>query len=91
MAESETERADTSVAFLFAENGGSRRAVTRDVAGFNLPQANGGWTLKQSFLLAVDHVPPFDIEPEPVIRAIAADGFYCWDEQALPQPKGTGQ
>lgn len=83
--------AGDAVAFLFAENGGSRYAVTRDPAGFNLPEASKGWTLDKSFLLAVDHIPPVDAEPEPMLRAIDADGVYCWDTALLPQPKGTGQ
>lgn len=79
-----------AVAFLFEENGGSRRAIARDVIGERLPHAPRGWSLSRSFLLAVEHVPPVDVEPEPVIRAVRTDGYYCWDPSKA-RPKGTGQ
>ena len=81
--------ADT--AFLFEENGGSRRAITRDAQGAKLPDAPRGWSVTHTFLLAVDHVMPVDIQPEPVIRAVLDAGVYCWDTDEISLPKGTGQ
>ena len=78
-------------AFLFEENGGSRRAISRDLLGAKLPQAPHGWSVTQTFLLAIDHIMPVDLQPEPVIRAVLEDGVYCWDAGEISQPKGTGQ
>ena len=83
------DRAD--MAFLFEENGGTRRAITRDVMGAKLPDAPRGWSVTSTFLLAVDQVMPVDVNPEPVIRAILADGVYCWDTAQISQPKSTGE
>lgn len=76
-------------AFLFEEKGTSRRAVTR--APLQLPPSDQGWELAQTFSLGVQHVMPIDLDPEPVLRAILADGFYVWSDASLPEPSGTGQ
>jgi len=82
-------RADADQAFLFAETGTTRCAITRNP--MKLPPSDKGWKLVQSFTLGVQHVVPINVEPEPVIRAIDADGYCVWDENRLPEPKGTGQ
>ena len=53
--------ADT--AFLFEEIGGSRRAISRDLLGAKLPQSPQGWSVTHTFLLAVDHIMPVDLQP----------------------------
>ena len=84
---SDTDNADT--ALLFAERGTTRRAITREP--LQLPPSEPGWELVQTFLLGVQHIMPIERDPEPVIRAIAADGYYLWDASLLPEPSGTGQ
>lgn len=74
---------------LFEEQGGGRRAITREP--LELPPSTKGWVLVQSFALGVHHIMPIDMEPEPVLRALFADGYYVWDPNALAQPTGTGQ
>ena len=76
-------------AFLFAERGSTRRAITR--APLQLPVSDAGWELIQTFALGVQHIMPIDMDPEPVIKGILADGFFVWDEGRLPEPSGTGQ
>ena len=88
-AENGAGSADADQAFLFAENGTSRLAITR--APMELPESVAGWTLVQSFTLGVQHVMPIDKDPEPVIRAIFSKGFYVWDSAVLAEPVGTGQ
>ena len=84
-----TDDAEADEALLFEERGGRRRAITR--APLELPQSDDGWQLVQTFTLGIQHVMPIDMDPEPVIRAIAADGYYVWETEALPQPNSTGQ
>ena len=76
-------------AFLFAERSSSRKAITRQP--LQLPPSATEWELVHTFLLGVQHIMPIDMDPEPVIRGIVADGFYVWDEAMLPEPSGTGQ
>ena len=80
--------ADADQAFLFAENGTSRLAITR--APMELPESIAGWTLVQSFTLGVQHVMPIDKDPEPIIRAIFSEGFTSGIAPCFPNP-GTGQ
>ena len=82
-------RAEADQGFLFDEAGSSRRAITRNP--MELPASDQGWRLVQTFALGVQHVMPVDKEPEPVLRAIFAEGFYVWDGAKLPEPSGTGQ
>lgn len=82
-------RAEADQAFLFAEAGTSRRAITRNP--MELPASDQGWRLVKTFTLGVQHVMPIDKEPEPILRAIFADGYYVWDDARLAEPSGTGQ
>ena len=84
-----TDTDDADRALLFAEHGTNRKAITREP--LQLPMSDAGWELVQTFLLGVHHIMPIDMEPEPVIRAIVADGYYVWDESRLPEPSSTGQ
>jgi hypothetical protein len=76
-------------ALLFQERGSGRKAITREP--LQLPPSDLGWELVQTFSLGVQHVMPIDMDPEPVLRGISADGYYVWDTDALPQPSSTGQ
>lgn len=80
---------DADQALLFEEQGGGRKAITREP--LELPPSDKGWVLVQSFALGVQHIMPIDIDPEPVLRALLADGYYVLDPTVLPQPTGTGQ
>ena len=83
MAESDD---DVDQAFLFAERATTRKAITRKP--LQLPISDTGWELVQTFALGVQHIMPVDMDPEPVIKGILADGFYMWDEGRLPEPSG---
>ena len=80
---------DAEQAFLFAERDSDRKAITRQP--LQLPASEAGWELVQTFALGVQHIMPIDMDPEPVIKGILADGFYVWDEGRLSEPSGTGQ
>lgn len=82
-------RAEADQAFLFDEAGSSRRAITRNP--MELPASEQGWRLVNTFTLGVQHIMPIDKDPEPVLRAIFADGYYVWDDAILAEPSGTGQ
>lgn len=82
-------RADADQGFLFAEAGTPRFAITRNP--MELPPSDAGWRLVRSFPLGVQHVMPVDKDPEPVLRAISADGYYVWDSSGPSEPAGTGQ
>lgn len=84
-----TQTDDVDLALLFQERGSSRKAITREP--LELPPSDKGWQLVQTFALGVQHVMPVDLDPEPVLRSIFADGFFVWDSNAVPQPTSTGQ
>ncbi len=84
-----SEADETDQALLFEEQGGGRHAITREP--LQLPPSEKGWVLVRTFTLGVQHILPIDLDPEPVLRALMADGFYVWDPADVPQPSGTGQ
>ena len=75
-------------ALLFQERGSDRKAITREP--LQLPPSDLGWELVQSFTLGVQHVMPIDMEPEPVLRGISADGYYVWDTEHLGSAEQHG-
>ena len=83
---------DTTRAYLFRAGGDpSIHAVTRDALGSNLPDhdAAGGWILDREFALGVREVMPIKVAPEPVLRGLAADGYFVWCDGS--NPVGTSQ
>ena len=54
--------------------------VTLDPTGKNLPSqgCEQGWQLQAEFPLGVQEALPTPINPEPVIRGIAANGYFVW-------------
>jgi len=69
---------DASKAYLFLciENG--HYGVSNNVDGRNLPLDNCkfGWELIGEFALGVKEALPLAADPEPVLAALRADGFY---------------
>jgi hypothetical protein len=76
-------------AFLFRS--GTLYGVTLDAAGANLPLQGEPWALEQYVTLGVRNVGLPNMNPEPVIRGIAANGFYIWDGANRTPTFGTGQ
>ena len=50
-----------------------------------------GWILREEFQLSVQHPVPAAIAPEPILRGIAAQGYYIWRSGYAGRPKGTSQ
>jgi hypothetical protein len=71
---------DATTAYLFQCGEGDLFAVSRDQTGANIPreQCAQGWLLRDKFRLGVHEPIPASIEPEPILRGIAADGYYIW-------------
>jgi hypothetical protein len=71
---------DATTAYLFQCGESDLFAVSRDQTGANIPreQCAQGWLLRDRFRLGVHELMPASIEPEPILRGIAADGYYIW-------------
>ena len=71
---------DATTAYLFQCGESDLFAVSHDPTGANIPRAQcaQGWLVRDKFRLGVREPMPASIEPEPVIRGIAADGYYVW-------------
>jgi len=71
---------DTTTAFLFQCGESDLFAVSRDQTGANIPKSEcaSGWLLRNSFRLGVREPVPVAIEPEPILRGIAANGYFIW-------------
>jgi hypothetical protein len=71
---------DASRAYLFLclENG--RYAVSYDRTGANIPLVDSmtGWKLISDFALGVKEALPFPADPEPILAALRADGYYVF-------------
>lgn len=78
-------------AFLFESENREWRAVALDREGTPLPRDGGqSWTLILSFNLGVHEPVPANIDPEPILRGIRAQGFYLWKTNRV-WPAGTNQ
>jgi hypothetical protein len=51
---------------------------------------HGQWERLATFPLGVQEVMPVDIAPEPVLRAVKAEGFFTWPARHM-LPFGTSQ
>jgi hypothetical protein len=71
---------DATTAFLFQCGSSEWFAVSHDQTGANIPTTEcvEGWLLRDKFRLGVRESVPAAIEPEPILRGIAADGFFIW-------------
>jgi hypothetical protein len=52
--------------------------------------APGSWEWLRSFPLGVQEVLPVNLDPEPALRGIEAQGFFVWPEHQM-LPFGTSQ
>lgn len=88
---SECEQDDARKAFLFVNSARTLSAVTLDREGRNLPHpAICRWNFRGEFPLGVQEVTPFGVDPEPILRGVAANGYFVWPVENL-QPFGTSQ
>jgi hypothetical protein len=71
---------DATTAYLFQCGASDVFAVSHDETGANIPSTNCAewWLLRKKFLLGVREPVPAEIEPEPILRGIAANGYFIW-------------
>jgi hypothetical protein len=71
---------DATTAYLFQCGQSDLYAVSHDRTGANVPRAQcaEGWVLRDTFPLGVREPVPASIEPERILRGIAADGYFIW-------------
>jgi hypothetical protein len=83
---------DACVAHLFKCDAEPLFAVSLDETGSNLPTHHclQGWRYVQPFALGVREAMPRALDPEPVLRGLAAVGYYIWSE-GTRNPSGTTQ
>lgn len=77
-------------AFLF--RAGDMRAVTLDQSGANLPDGQvEPWQLAAYITLGVRNANIEGINPEPIIRGVYRQGYYCWRASNPARMDGTSQ
>lgn len=81
---------DARSVFLFHNSEEGLFAVTRSKSGANLPLIRGDWQFEKEMTLGVQEPLEADIDPEPVIRGLRADGYFIWPVKNI-EPFGTGQ
>lgn len=81
---------ETLTAYLFESDADDALAVALVSSAAGLPLVRGTWVLKLKFVLAVGLPTPFGLDPEPILRGIAANGYFAWDRKRL-SPFGTSQ
>ena len=71
---------DATTAFLFQCGTSDLFAVSHHKTGANIPTTEcvAGWLLRDTFQLGVHEAVPAAIEPEPILRGIATDGYFIW-------------
>ena len=81
---------DATTAFLFQCGKSDLFAVSGDRTGANIPRAEcpEGWLLRTAFKLGIHEPVPVGIEPEPILRGVAADGYFIWRSGTM---HGTSQ
>ena len=82
---------DSRQAFLFKSASGEFLAVTLQSKGENIPNFDQqNWVLVTEFALGVHEAVPVDIQPEPILRGIKANGYFVWRAQHVT-PFGSNQ
>lgn len=83
---------ETTTAYLFECDDEALFAVSREPDGRNIPVTlcAEGWRLKLKFVLGVQLPIPFASDPEPILRGLAARGYYMW-RVGGSNTKGTSQ
>lgn len=80
---------DSREAYLFVSGDGQQYGVSLDREGRGLP-LNTSWIFEQAFQLGVQEGVPVPIDPEPILRGLAARGYFTWPKQRM-RPFGTSQ
>jgi len=75
-------QSDALEAYLFECDDPGLHAVSLDRSGSNIPRTAGcgPWSLKTAFALGIHEPLPIAIAPEPILRALRANGYYVWRE-----------
>ena len=83
---------DARPAFAFQCGDSDLWAVTLDGSGAMLPKdrCQAEWVFRRKFPLGVHEPVPAHLDPEPIIRAIDANGYFLW-RQGAGQPHATSQ
>ena len=81
---------DATTAYLFQCGESELFAVSRDQTGVNIPknECAEGWQLREMFRLGVRESVPAPIQPEPILRGVAANGCFIWRRGTM---HGTSQ
>jgi hypothetical protein len=84
---------DARAVYLFHCASTNCYGITLDPSGANLPDQGcaKGWQRKSEFPLGVREALPAPMNPEPILRGIAADGYFIWREGPVMNPSGTSQ
>lgn len=80
---------DAREVFLFVSDDDRFYGVALEPEGLALPSSHG-WKFCQPFYLGVHEAMPVPIDPEPVLRGLAASEAFTWPTQRS-QPFGTSQ
>ena len=76
-----------STTYLFQCGDEGLFAMSPDKTGETIPRSSctQGWLLRQEFQLGTQDPLPAPVEPEPIIRAINAKGYYIWRDPCWAQ------
>ena len=82
---------DASPAFLFKSECGKFLAVSLQRNGENIPNDDQhNWILLSEFLLGIHEAVPAEIDPEPILRGVKANGYFIWRANRT-MPFGSNQ
>lgn len=83
---------DSKPAFLFEQESSELLGVSLRADGGDLPQGDAAepWRFLREFLLGVHEPVPEAVDPEPILRGIAAQGYFVWRRRRT-EPFGTSQ
>lgn len=78
-------------AYLFENESENMAGVCLTPDATGLPALKkGDWVLRTKFALAVDQPTSIGMNPEPILRGLAANGYFIWSRN-LMKPFGTSQ
>jgi hypothetical protein len=78
---------DVQTLYLFQCGNENLFAVSHDKTGGAIPSSScaSGWLLRQEFQLGTEDSRAAPVEQEPIIRGIAAKGYYIWRDPCWAQ------
>jgi hypothetical protein len=81
----ETLHDDATTAFLFQCGNSDLFAVSHDQTGANIPtgECPERWQLRNTFRLGDPRASAGRDRPEPILRGIAANGYFIWRAGAM--------